>query len=133
MNDELTLIDHLYEEPNVRFIYEKKDGTIRDAEGTRQKGYFDGFWDSARQVRTYWDNEKGDYRCFKEGNLLMEIRDDSVSLAPLIGAAMGLFAVIADDRQKENERLEAEKERQRKAEEERIKEWKKIFPDYDRW
>lgn len=76
---EQELIKRLDDEANVLFIYRKVDGSSRIADGTRQTGDYSDSWDSSREVHTYWDNEKGDYRCFKEGNLIMTIKQEPKS------------------------------------------------------
>lgn len=70
------LIENLNLEPNIKFIYRKLDGTNRIADGTRQTGDFNDAWDTPREVHTYWDNEKGDYRCFKDGNYIGTIKEE---------------------------------------------------------
>lgn len=71
MNEE-HLIKSL-EEGTTYFLYQKKDGHLRGAKGTRTEGHYSEEWDKSRDVVTYWDLRKDDYRCFKDGNLLIEI------------------------------------------------------------
>jgi hypothetical protein len=74
MNEEDLFIKRLDAEPEVMFMYRKLDGSIRMADGTRQTGEYSADWDNSRQVHTYWDNMKEDYRCFKDGNLVATIK-----------------------------------------------------------
>ena len=58
----------------VHFYFKKIDGTIREAYGTLNEAYLPYHAESTRRtndtVQTYFDTEKGEYRCFKRANLL---------------------------------------------------------------
>lgn len=72
MNEE-HLIERMEDEKKVLFLYQKKDGHLRGASGTRTTGEYSDQWDDSRSVITYWDNKRNDYRCFKDGNLILVI------------------------------------------------------------
>ncbi len=58
----------------VKFIYMKIDGTIRTAWGTLSEKYIPHGENNGRKsndtVTTYWDTEKGAFRCFKTANFI---------------------------------------------------------------
>lgn len=82
------LIERLEDEKKVLFLYQKKDGSLRGASGTRTKGEYYEDWDESRQVVTYWDNTKGNYRCFKDGNLILTIPNVVKTLKRFLPAAL---------------------------------------------
>lgn len=59
----------------VKFYFQKIDGTIREAYGTLSAILTPETAGSDRKrndtVQTYYDTEKGGWRCFKKANLLM--------------------------------------------------------------
>ena len=61
----------------VTFQYMKKDGSIRTAKGTTNVGVIEenytfkgGEGPSRHGYVSYWDMDKGDWRCFDESRLL---------------------------------------------------------------
>lgn len=58
----------------VRFYFRKVDGTIREAFGTLAENAVPATMGSDRRrndtVQTYFDTEKGEWRCFKKANLI---------------------------------------------------------------
>ena len=57
----------------VKFYFQKVDGTIREAFGTLATGKVPATESNRKQnstVQTYFDTEKGEWRCFKKANLL---------------------------------------------------------------
>lgn len=65
------LLERLETNDNVTFAYIKKDGSLRPAQGTRMVGDYLDEWDDSRDVHTYHDNIKEDYRCFKQGTSIL--------------------------------------------------------------
>lgn len=57
----------------VRFYYRKVDGTLREAFGTLKEGIVPQTTGTGRKtndtLQTYFDTEKGEWRCFKLANL----------------------------------------------------------------
>lgn len=60
------LLDKLESEASVSFGFGRIDGSFRFADGTKTEGDFSKEWDNSREVYTYHDNERDDYRCFKQ-------------------------------------------------------------------
>ena len=58
----------------VKFYFLKVDGSIREAYGTLKENLIPATVGSDRKrndtVQTYFDTEKGEWRCFKKANLL---------------------------------------------------------------
>lgn len=58
----------------VRFWYTKVDGTIREAYGTLKESAVPATLGTGRRtsptVQTYFDTEKGEWRCYKIANLI---------------------------------------------------------------
>lgn len=58
----------------VKFYFQKVDGSIREAYGTLKESLVPATAGSDRRrndtVQTYFDTEKGEWRCFKKANLL---------------------------------------------------------------
>ncbi len=58
----------------VRFYYRKVDGSIREAWGTLRADLIPPTTGNDRKrndtVQTYFDTERGEYRCFKKFNLV---------------------------------------------------------------
>ncbi len=58
----------------VKFYFQKVDGSIREAYGTLKENLIPATAGSGRKrndtVSTYFDTEKGEWRCFKKANLL---------------------------------------------------------------
>lgn len=58
----------------VKFRFSKVDGTIREAYGTLMANILPQSKGTGRKqndaVQTYFDTEKGEYRCFKKANLI---------------------------------------------------------------
>jgi len=58
----------------VKFYFQKVDGSIREAYGTLKENLIPATAGSDRKrndtVSTYFDTEKGEWRCFKKANLL---------------------------------------------------------------
>ena len=58
----------------VKFYFQKIDGTIREAYGTLSAAITPATSGSDRKrndtVQTYYDTEKGGWRCFKKANLI---------------------------------------------------------------
>lgn len=58
----------------VKFYYQKVDGSIREAYGTLVEKLIPDTVGSDRRkndtVQTYYDTEKGEWRCFKKANLI---------------------------------------------------------------
>lgn len=58
----------------VKFYFTKVDGTIREAYGTLKADLMPEMKGTDRKpnatVQTYYDTEKGEYRCFKVANLV---------------------------------------------------------------
>lgn len=58
----------------VKFYFQKVDGTIREAFGTLKETLLPPTQGTGRKssdtVQTYYDTEKGEYRCFKKANLI---------------------------------------------------------------
>lgn len=58
----------------VKFRFSKVDGTIREAYGTLMANMLPQSKGTGRKqndaVQTYYDTEKGEYRCFKKANLI---------------------------------------------------------------
>ncbi len=57
----------------VKFYFTKVDGTVREAYGTLKTELLPAIKGTERKtnptVQTYYDTEKGEYRCFKVANL----------------------------------------------------------------
>ena len=58
----------------VKFYFQKVDGSIREAFGTLAESIVPPTLGTGRRTndtcQTYWDSEKGDWRCFKKANLI---------------------------------------------------------------
>lgn len=59
----------------VKFYFQKVDGSMREAFGTLALSLIPGESTGADRkkndtVQTYWDTEKGAWRCFKKANLI---------------------------------------------------------------
>ena len=58
----------------VKFYFQKVDGSIREAYGTLKESLVPATAGSDRRrndtVQTYFDTEKGEWRCFKKANLV---------------------------------------------------------------
>lgn len=58
----------------VKFRFLKVDGTIREAYGTLMANMLPQSKGTGRKqndaIQTYYDTEKGEYRCFKKANLI---------------------------------------------------------------
>lgn len=58
----------------AKFYYQKVDGSIREAFGTMRESLIPAAAGSDRKrndtVQTYYDTEKGAWRCFKKANLI---------------------------------------------------------------
>ena len=58
----------------VKFYYRKVDGSIREAYGSLKADLLPETMGTGRKsndtVQTYFDTEKGEFRCFKKANLL---------------------------------------------------------------
>ncbi|MBR1526854.1 MAG: DUF2693 domain-containing protein [Prevotella sp.] len=58
----------------VKFYFQKVDGSIREAFGTLKENLIPATAGSDRKkndtVQTYFDTEKGEWRCFKKANLI---------------------------------------------------------------
>ena len=58
----------------VKFYFQKVDGSIRQAYGTLKENLIPATAGSDRKrndtVQTYYDTEKGEWRCFKKANLI---------------------------------------------------------------
>lgn len=57
----------------VKFYFQKVDGSIREAFGTLKESMLppaNGGRKSNESIQTYFDTEKGEYRCFKRANLV---------------------------------------------------------------
>lgn len=58
----------------VKFYFLKVDGSIREAYGTLKENLIPATVGSDRKrndtVQTYFDTEKGEWRCFKKANLM---------------------------------------------------------------
>ena len=57
----------------VKFYFQKIDGTIREAYGTLASHLVPATGDGRKAnptIQTYFDTEKGEWRCFKIANLL---------------------------------------------------------------
>ena len=58
----------------VKFYFQKIDGSIREAYGTLKEDLLPATQGTGRNaspsVQTYFDTEKGEWRCFKVANLL---------------------------------------------------------------
>jgi len=58
----------------VKFYFQKVDGSLREAYGTLKESLLPPTTDSSNRkpnptVQTYFDTEKGEWRCFKIANL----------------------------------------------------------------
>lgn len=58
----------------VKFVFTKIDGSIREAYGTLKNNLLPTTQDTGRKtndsIQTYFDTEKGEWRCFKKANLI---------------------------------------------------------------
>lgn len=59
----------------VKFYFQKVDGSIREAYGTLKETLIPSHTDGGGRkkndtVQTYFDTEKGEWRCFKKANLI---------------------------------------------------------------
>lgn len=58
----------------VKFYFQKVDGSVREAYGTLKESLIPATTGSDRKrndtVQTYFDTEKGEWRCYKKANLL---------------------------------------------------------------
>lgn len=57
----------------VRFTFKKVDGSLREAFGTLKASLLPPTQGNRREnptLQTYFDTEKGEYRCFKVANLI---------------------------------------------------------------
>lgn len=59
----------------VKFYFQKVDGTIREAYGTLKEELLPATTGSDNRkkndtVQTYYDTEKGEWRCYKKANLI---------------------------------------------------------------
>lgn len=58
----------------VKFYFQKVDGTLREAYGTLKENLLPETKGTGRKandtLQTYYDTEKGEYRCFKKANLI---------------------------------------------------------------
>lgn len=58
----------------VKFYFQKVDGTLREAYGTLKESLLPVTQGSDRKtnydLQTYFDTEKGEWRCFKKANLV---------------------------------------------------------------
>lgn len=59
----------------VKFYFQKVDGTMREAYGTLCEKYMPTVTGNDKRakndtVQTYFDTERGEFRCFKKANLL---------------------------------------------------------------
>jgi hypothetical protein len=59
----------------VKFYFQKVDGTMREAYGTLCEKYMPAMTGTDKRVKndtvqTYFDTERGEFRCFKKANLL---------------------------------------------------------------
>lgn len=58
----------------VKFYFQKVDGSLREAYGTLAENIVPPTLGTGRRTndtcQTYWDSEKGDWRCYKKANLL---------------------------------------------------------------
>ena len=58
----------------VKFYFQKVDGSIREAYGTLKAELLPNHQESGRKkndtVQTYFDTEKGEWRCFKKANVI---------------------------------------------------------------
>lgn len=57
----------------VKFYFQKVDGTIREAYGTLKESLVPALTGNGRKkndtIQTYFDTERGEWRCFKIANL----------------------------------------------------------------
>ena len=59
----------------VKFYFQKVDGTMREAYGTLCEKYMPAVTGTDKRakndtIQTYFDTERGEFRCFKKANLL---------------------------------------------------------------
>ncbi len=59
----------------MKFYFQKVDGTIREAYGTLCEKYMPEITGTDKRakndtVQTYYDTERGEFRCYKKANLL---------------------------------------------------------------
>ena len=58
----------------VKFYFQKVDGSVREAYGTLKETLVPATGSDGRRkndtVQTYFDTEKGEWRCFKKANLM---------------------------------------------------------------
>lgn len=58
----------------VKFYFQKVDGTLREAYGTLKESLLPATQGTGRKpsygLQTYFDTEKGEWRCFKKANLV---------------------------------------------------------------
>jgi len=58
----------------VKFYFQKVDGSLREAYGTLKESLLPETKGTGRKanetLQTYYDTEKGEYRCFKKANLI---------------------------------------------------------------
>lgn len=58
----------------VKFYFQKVDGSIREAYGTLKDELLPRHEESGRKkndtIQTYFDTEKGEWRCFKKANIV---------------------------------------------------------------
>jgi len=61
----------------TRFYYRKVDGSIREAFGTLQENLLPATSNTGRKandtLQTYFDTERGEWRCFKKANIVTAI------------------------------------------------------------
>jgi len=58
----------------VKFYFQKVDGTVKEAYGTLKESLLPETKGTGRKandtLQTYYDTEKGEFRCFKKANLV---------------------------------------------------------------
>lgn len=59
----------------VKFYFQKVDGSLREAYGTLNEKLMPAITGTDKRtkndtVQTYYDTERGEYRCFKKANLI---------------------------------------------------------------
>lgn len=59
----------------VKFYFKKVDGSVREAYGTLNEKLMPAITDTDKRakndtVQTYFDTERGEFRCFKKANLM---------------------------------------------------------------
>ncbi len=59
----------------VKFYFQKVDGSVREAYGTLNEKFMPAITGTEKKakndtVQTYYDTERGEFRCFKKANLI---------------------------------------------------------------